>query len=121
MSYTRVIPRDLFNEADLLKCYGRLWILLDQTQGHQAQLGDEEQLPGAPFEIWQDEADGSLTIANVPFYVRGVRYRLSRPLNARAPWPLWCASPDEEFCDRVFTEDGQLSDEFKKTIKGENP
>ena len=52
MTYTRVIPRDLFNEGDLLKCYGRLWILLDETRGHVAQLGEEEQLPSAPFEIW---------------------------------------------------------------------
>lgn len=26
MTYRRVIPRDLFNEADLLKCLGRLYI-----------------------------------------------------------------------------------------------
>lgn len=28
-TYIRVLPRDLFNEADLLKCVARLWILLD--------------------------------------------------------------------------------------------
>lgn len=32
MSYFRVIPRDLFNEASLLKCYGRLAILLDDMR-----------------------------------------------------------------------------------------
>lgn len=31
--YIRVVPRDLFNEGDLLKCYGRLWILLDERRG----------------------------------------------------------------------------------------
>jgi len=115
MTYTRVIPRDLFNEADLLKCYGRLWILLDETRGHVAQLGEEEQLPGAPFEIWQDEGDGSLTVANVPFTVRGVQWTLSRPLNARAAWPLYAHSPmGEEF--RVFTEEGQFSPDFLQAI-----
>jgi hypothetical protein len=32
VSYFRVIPRDLFNEASLLKCYGRLAILLDDMR-----------------------------------------------------------------------------------------
>lgn len=121
MTYTRVIPRDLFNEGDLLKCYGRLWILLDETRGHVAQLGDEEQLPATPFEVWQDESDGSLTVVNVPFLVRGERWHLYRPLNCRSPWPLWCSSPDEEICVRVFTEKGQFSPEFVQLIMGIAP
>jgi len=116
VTYARVIPRDLFNEANLLKCYGRLWILLDETRGHVAQLGEEEQLLGAPFEIWQDEADGSISVANVPFTIRGERWRLFRPLNCRSPWPLWCSSPDEETCERVFTEEGRFSPEFVQLI-----
>jgi hypothetical protein len=115
MTYTRVIPRDLFNEGDLLKCYGRLWVLLDETRGHVAQLGEEEMLPGADFEIWQDEGDGSIFVANVGFRVRGVRWTLRRPLNARAAWPLYANSPlGDEF--HVFTEDGQLSPEFFQAI-----
>lgn len=111
MTYTRVIPRDLFNEADLLKCYGRLWILLDENRGHVAELGEQEQLPGAPFEIWQDESDGSLTVVNVPLRVRGVDWQLCRPLNARAAWPLYAHSPmGEEY--RVFDLDGNISPEF---------
>ncbi len=38
MTYKRVIPRDLFNEANLLKCYGALWIALDNARGHTAKL-----------------------------------------------------------------------------------
>lgn len=118
MTYTRVIPRDLFNEADLLKCHGRLWILLDETRGHSARLGDaESEHSGAPFEIWQDEADGSISVANVPFTIRGERWRLSRPLNARAAWPLYAISPaGDEF--RVFTEDGWFTPEFSQIIMG---
>lgn len=122
MTYTRVIPRDLFNEADLLKCYGRLWILLDETRGHSARLGDaESEHNGAPFEIWQDEADGSISVANVPFTIRGERWRLSRPLNCRSLWFLWCSSPDEETCERVFTEEGRFSPEFVQLIMGIAP
>ena len=30
MSYPRVIPRDLFNEASLLKCYGQVYLKLEE-------------------------------------------------------------------------------------------
>lgn len=122
MTYTRVIPRDLFNEANLLKCYGRLWILLDETCGHNARLGDKAgEHSGEPFEIVRDESDGSLSVANVPFTVAGEAWTLSRPLNAREPWPLWCSSPDEEICERVFTEEGQFSPEFVQLIMDIRP
>lgn len=123
MNYTRVIPRDLFNEANLLKCYGRLWILLDEMVGHhEAQLGDKNnEHYGAAFNIVQDETDGSISIWNLCFYVHGKNYRLFRPLNARSPWPLWCTSPDGEFCERVFSDAGFLSSEFLRLIKGEAP
>jgi hypothetical protein len=32
MGYTRVIPRDLFNEANLLKCIGGLYIALEHVE-----------------------------------------------------------------------------------------
>lgn len=117
MTYTRVIPRDLFNEADLLKCLGRLWILLDETRGHSATLGDKDsEHDGTPFEIVQDENDGSITVANVPFRVRGIEWQLRRPLNARSPWPLYANDPNgEEY--RVFDEAGNLSQEFLTGIE----
>lgn len=117
MTYARVIPRDLFNEADLLKCLGRLWILLDETRGHNARLGDAEgEHDGAPFEIVQDESDGSLYVANVPFRIGCYEYTLTRPLNARAPWPLYIHRDFDDI--RVFDEDGKLSGQFQAIIMG---
>lgn len=117
--YDRTIPRDLFNEADLLKCYGRLWILLHTKQiNHVAQLGEEDQPKGTPFEICQNWSDGSLTVENVPFRINGQRWLLSRPLNSRNPWPLECTSSDEGIIERVFTDQGELSPEFLALIQG---
>jgi len=99
-----------------LKCYGRLWILLDETRGHAAELDNEHQAAGEPFDIQQSQDDGSLTIRNVAFRVYGDDWTLSRPLNARSPWPLYAHSPEgEEY--RVFTQSGDMSDEFLKAIK----
>lgn len=123
MTYMRVIPRDLFNEADLLKCYGRLWICLDKLRDHRATLGlypnvnDPGDHSGEPFQIEQMPDDGSLTVRNVPFCVAGKRLHLSRPLNSRDPWPLWIDDEEAEICERVFTDEGELSPEFLEIIK----
>lgn len=119
MTYARVIPRDLFNEADLLRCIGRLAIALGspETNGHDAGLGDP--VDGEAFDIQQDPNDGSISVANVPLIVSGRNVRLYRPLNSRQPLPLWVAAGEiapalEDF--RVFEEDGALTDDFRQFI-----
>lgn len=115
--YQRVLPRDLFNEANLLKCYGRLWILLGQTPDHHAALV-EEDVPF--FDIRINEGSGGLTVYNLTFTVRGVRYRLERPLNSRAAWPLMVEGYDVESgfdAIDVFDEHGNLSPEMLSFIR----
>lgn len=110
MAYSRVIPRDLFNEANLLKCLGQLYLCLEALPGQPATLGDIE--PGEAFDIQQDEADGSLEVVNLPFTMGdGRSYRLTRPLNSRETWPLWCECDDGDEVP-VFTGQGVLSPAF---------
>ena len=110
MGYIRVLPRDLFNEADLLKCMGRLWIELDRISGSRGRIVQEEV---ARFEVEQDDSDGSIHLANVTFEIDGVAHRLRRPLNARGSYPLIDAGPDDDFDPiRVFEDDGSLSADF---------
>lgn len=113
MTYTRVIPRDLFNEANLLKCLGQLWITLDRTSLPAYLEGPK---PGEPFRIEQDQGDGSIFAANVRLLVRGEFWPLYRPLNSRDPWPLWAETPDGETLE-VFSDDGELSPEFLEAIE----
>jgi hypothetical protein len=110
MSYVRVIPRDLFNEGDLLKCLGKLWIRLDDRRGHRAEMHGPTYSDG--FEVDQDPADGSIAARNVHLTVDGRPHRLYRPLNSRSPWPLWASAEPDDL--RVFNEegDGDLSPEF---------
>lgn len=121
MSYVRVIPRDLFNESSLLKCYGRLYICLENTPGHSAELR-EEFAPGDAFKVRQSPDDGSIYLANVSLYVRGRKVHLSRPLNSRDAWPMWAVietDDGEEDEIEVFTEEGEFSPEFAAYIRGE--
>lgn len=105
MSYVRVIPRDLFNEGDLLKCLGRLYIA---TEGfHNVELVHDNEA----FDIGQDQSDGSVRVGNVGLFIDDVQYDVYRPLNSRQPWPLYLETHDGEEL-LVFDEVGELSMAF---------
>jgi hypothetical protein len=109
VTYARVIPRDLFNEGNLLTCLGRLWIKLDDRRDHGAVLIDLSDRDGR-FLIEQEDSDGTIFTPSVRLEVDGGRVPMFRPLNARGKWPLWVRDGDED--RRVFDEDGELSPEF---------
>lgn len=113
--YRRVIPRDLFNESALLRDLGKLWILLDETSGHNAQFVQEDV---DMFDISQDPASGNIRVKNLEFTINGELYLLERPLNSREPHPLMImrmGDPDYDLLD-VFTDEGRLSDEMKDLL-----
>jgi hypothetical protein len=115
--YRRTLPRDLFNEASLLKCYGRLWILIE---GRDKQVRFDQETV-ARFRIQQDDASGDLTIINLTFRVRGVPYRLMRPLNSREAWPLLVEhmDPEADFDSiQVFDDKGNFTPEMLAFLEG---
>lgn len=99
MSYMRVIPRDLFNEANLLKCLGRIYICLERLPRCNVTLESN----GQEFRIDQSQCSGAIYCSNVPL------------LNARDPWPLYASLPDDDECE-VFTNDGEFTAEFLELI-----
>lgn len=108
MSYRRVIPRDLFNEANLLKCYGQLALLLHERPVDGVQLLHD----GGAFEPLQRPHDGGLTLwPSVRLLVHGQEVGLHRPLNSREPWPFYATDHNDEE-EAVFTDDGQFTPEF---------
>lgn len=114
MTYVRVIPRDLFNESNLLKCLGRLYLLTERyPRVKMIQLPE-----GEPFRIEQDPSDGSIHTPNIYLMAHqggcSHQIRFYRPLNSRDPWPLYATHLEETFT--VFTEDGDLTEEFKKAL-----
>jgi hypothetical protein len=112
MSYIRVIPRDLFNEGNLLKCLGKLALEVDRLNIPYVEISYD----GEAFDIQQDPCDGSIYAANVLLRRNRAICSLFRPLNSRDPWPLYLAHRDEEI--PVYTDDGELTPEFLEFLKG---
>lgn len=111
MTYARVIPRDLFNEAKLLTCLARLYIAAEITRGVEIEFTHD----GGSFAIFQDANDGSIYCANVDVFVNGVSLHLYTPLNSREKWPLIATSLDEDDPVTVFDDEGNLTKEFVDT------
>lgn len=110
MGYIRVLPRDLFNESDLLKCLGRLWIVTENGN-HSAKFETEDC---EVFDIQQNDDDGSIYVANVSFTVNGDECQIFRPLNSRRKWSVYCHTIDDDI--QIFTESGDLTDEMRAFI-----
>lgn len=119
MNYIRVIPRDLFNEASLLKCYGKLYLNLEHYPHAKAELNYLNDGDVSGFGIWQNEATGGLTITNIELVVRGNSYPLERPLNSRRPYPLYVTVDDEAIS--VFDDDGGFTEEMEAFLSGPDP
>ena len=108
MRYHRVIPRDLFNEANLLKCCGQLYLMLESFGPDHVSLCHLNM--DRDFGVTQDEGSGAISIDNVILVARGQSFQLFRPLNSRDPWPLFVKGKDDDVS--VFTDAGELSPEF---------
>lgn len=105
-SYTRVIPRDLFNEAKLLKCIGQLVLLIHDCKGPDGLTFDHD---GEPFNIdLMDE--GYLTVTNIDFVLRGEGLLFIAQYNSKSAYPLYLY---HGYCETlVFKEDGSFTFEF---------
>lgn len=111
-NYFRVIPRDFFNEAKLLKCLGQLALkVLDHKclDGLEILFDDER---GDPFCIVQDDSDGSIYVANYPITINGFQVWFKTTLNSKEAYPLFAEWEYESYT--VFNADGEFTDDFKK-------
>ncbi len=111
MSYLRVIPRDLFNEAKLLKCMGQLALLIHDGVGVSKELSLEHDNPEGGFQIEQDDSTGDLYCANIECLCKGRLIGLRAAYNSKKPYSLRFIVGDED--GDVFNADGSLSEEFK--------
>lgn len=105
----RVLPRDAFNDANLLKCIGQLTMLIED--GAHEVSGLRFEYDGEPFDIRQDASDGSTYVANLSFYLGRHLVLMRRPLNSRDAWPLLMIHNGEEYY--VFSEQGAIMPAFE--------
>lgn len=113
--YHRVLPRDLFNEAKLLKCLGRLCLWAHDYPG----LGLRFDLrPDGPFDIRQHQDSGDLYCRNLQVDGPGGPWALWVPYNSRDPWPLrfYREGDDDDDGRLVFTDTGWPSVELCRAL-----
>lgn len=93
MTYTRVLPRDAFNEAKLLKCIGKLTLMIEDGELPAWHY----HYDGEPFNIIQDASDGSISVANISFWRNKKSVRVFTPLNSKEAWPALFVDGDDEY------------------------
>jgi hypothetical protein len=114
MSYKRVIPRDLFNEAKLLKCLGQLSLIIHDGVGVPRGLSLEHENPEEGFRIEQDDSTGAIYCSNLECFFGGRLIGLRSPLNSKEAYPLQFVLEDDE--GSVFNANGMLAVEFKTLL-----
>lgn len=102
--YPRVIPRNLFNEASLLKCIGKLVLDIHDGKINFIQFHHDDE----PFNIIQHDF-GHTYIANIDFWSVGgnkARLNFTRPVNSREAWPLYLETDMDSY--PVFDDYGDV-------------
>ena len=115
MKYKRVMPRDLFNEAKLLKCLGQLALIIHERQrvAEKIKLVLEDESAG--FQVGKDPSSGCIYANNIHLFDNaGTPIYLSSPLNCKLNYPLTFDYKDEH--EFVFNDNGELSIEFQRAI-----
>lgn len=111
-NYNRVIPRDLFNEAKLLKCIGLLVLKIHDGLAPEGLTVYEHD--DAPFRIaLMDE--GALTITSIVFTIGEDTLTFKTTYNSKASYPLRCEYENGE--QLVFDEQGNFTNEFLEFCK----
>lgn len=83
MSYLRVIPRDLFNEAKLLKGLGKICLMIHDNYLPFINCNHEDERSG--FKIAQNKNDGSISVTNLHFFDNsGTPVYFYNPLNCKS-------------------------------------
>lgn len=120
MSYQRVLPKDLFNEAKLLKCLGKLVLLIEDQMIEGISYSFSRQQEG--FVVDQDPTNGEIFAQNVRFFIEDNEsvweFEVQTPFNSRENWPL-TATFNQEKIVNVFTDKGEIADEFLRALKHE--
>lgn len=116
--YMRVFPRDLFNEAKLLKCAGLLCLkILDYQAPKELSYNDDEN-DTSPLIGLSD--DGSLSMTNLNVMINGKRAVFITTYNSKSNYPFYMriyGKRYDEFEDiPVFTESGEFETEFLEYI-----
>lgn len=118
MTYERVIPRDLFNESKVLKCWGRIALLIHDGCAPEGLTVDHDTEYESHFVIDQNPMTGDLYPLNLHLKLNGVKLNAVNPYNSKEAYPI-IIEDDEEGSFEVFNDDGTWTNEFLRHCNGE--
>jgi hypothetical protein len=110
-NYNRVIPRDLFNESKLLKCIGRLCLLINDGFPICSMHYDFD---GSPFQVVQN-INGELHVKNINFFIKDLPLLFKTGLNSKENFPLMLEWEGVDY--EVFDKAGQYQFGFITACK----
>lgn len=108
MSHNRVIPRDFFNEAKLLKCMGQFQLCVHDRTTNGVPIAVD--FDGEPFQIHQDPLTGNLSVLNYNAFINETLTILYIPYKSKENYPLIANYNNEEYY--VFDEQGKFMPTF---------
>ena len=111
INYNRVVPRDLFNESKLLKCIGKLTLLMHDNL---APNGLTCLHDGEPFVIGLTDC-GHLKIQNIIFSYDNFELDFKTVYNSKSNFPFYCDYDNCEYL--VFDENGDFDEEFLNLLE----
>lgn len=116
MTYRRVMPRDLFNEAKLLKCLGQLSLLIEDDKCLKWALRLVHTTDRMRrFDIEQRGSDGGHFCTNVRLWCSGLQINVYTAMNSKSSYPLlFDKGRDGE--GKVFNDNGTLTTEFTEYL-----
>lgn len=117
MKHTRVLPRDLFNDAKLIKCMGQLSLLIHDGKlpvGFALEHDDDDE---KGFVVEFDQDHNHLFCSNLRLFYYDNMINLFIPYNSRENYPLCCWIDSAVM--GVLSEDGSLDPGFVETVKSE--
>lgn len=125
MQYTRVAPRDLFNESKLLKCLGQLALIIHDGFDNQKNRAPQNlyftQTEPGEFRIEQDRDGGLYVASGLAFFATDTPLQLCSIYNSKDNYPLLFLDARENVEYPVFTETGALTEEFINYVLSEAP
>ena len=116
MFYSRVLPRDFFNEAKLLKCLGQFSLKNGDGELYGFNVIERLTDDGDGFEIELDNGNYGLHVINYRVKIGGVEQYFYSPYNSKSIYPLLFISMKGD-PEPVFTEEGEFSIEFLNNCK----
>lgn len=109
MEYQRVIPRDLFNDAKLLKCMGMLCLNILDNKMPSEKVGMVAELKDDFFHIDLLE-EGNLCISNIIITINNKVINFHTTYNSKSPHPFYAYHEYVEY--PVFDDAGEYEKEF---------